>query len=86
MIDLNVSSWPEPNLGGRREASIKLIVEIADPFIVVLILSLVVGVGGMSPPSVKKEAEEERHDEAGVKAVSVNVKDTVSFERTSSTP
>lgn len=40
----------------------------------------------MSPPSVEEEAEEERHDEAGVKAVSVNVKDTVSFERTSSTP
>jgi hypothetical protein len=34
----------------------------------------------MSPPSVKKEAEEERHDEASVEAMGMNVENTVSLE------
>jgi len=34
----------------------------------------------MSPPSIEKEGEEEGDDDSGVKAVSINVKDSVSFE------
>lgn len=40
----------------------------------------------MSPPSVEQEAEEERHDESGVKAVSVGIKDAVSLEGSRGSP
>lgn len=40
----------------------------------------------MSPPSVEQEAEEEGHDEAGVKAMRVGIEDAVSLEGTGSPP
>lgn len=80
MIDLNVSSWPEPDLGGRWKSGIELVIEVAQPLVVVLISTLVVGKSGVSPPTVEQEAEEERHDEASVKTVSMGVEDTVSLE------
>jgi hypothetical protein len=79
-MDLNGSSWSEPDLGGRWEASVQFVIEVSDKFIVVLIPSLVVGVGGVSPPPVEEEAEEERHDESGVEAVRMRIENTISFE------
>ena len=87
IIDLLLgSSWPEPNLGGRRKSCIELVVEVSNPLIVVLVFALVERVSGVSPPSVKEEAEEERHDESGVKAVGVGIKDAVSLEGSSGSP
>ena len=80
------SSWPEPNLGGRRKSGVELIVKVSNPFVVVLVSALVEGVSSVSPPSVEEEAEEERHDESGVKAVSVGIKDAVSLEGSSGSP
>ena len=60
--------------------SIQLIVEIAKPFIIVLISSFVVGIFGVSPPSIKKEAEEERHDELSVEAMRMRDENAVSLE------
>lgn len=80
------SSRPEPDLGGRRKSGIELIVEGAEPLIIVLIPALVVGVGSVSPPPVEQEAEEEGHDEAGVKTMRVGVEDAVSLVGTSSPP
>jgi hypothetical protein len=40
----------------------------------------------VSPPSVEQEAEEEGHDESGVKTMGVRVKDAVSLEGSSSSP
>jgi hypothetical protein len=60
--------------------SIQLIVEIAKPFIIVLISSLVVGICGMSPPSIKKEAEEESHDKPSVEAMRMRDENAVSLE------
>jgi hypothetical protein len=81
-----VSSWSEPDLGRRRKSCVKFIIEVAKPLVVVLVPALVVSVGGVSPPSVEEEAEEEWHDESGVKAVGMSVKHPVSFEGTSCPP
>lgn len=85
-MDLNVSSWSEPDFGWRWKPCIELVVEVAQPLVVVLVPALVVGEGSVSPPSVQQEAEEERIDEAGIKAVSMSVEDTVSLEGTCCPP
>ena len=84
--DLNVSSWSEPDLGGRDEAGVELVVEVADVLIVVLIPDLVEGVSGVTPPPVEQEGEEEGNDDSRVKAVGVYVKDSVSLKGRSGPP
>jgi hypothetical protein len=86
LIDLNVSSRPEPDLGWRRKPCIQFIVEIAEPLIVVLVPALVVGVGSVSPPSVQQEAEEEGHDEASVKTMGMRVENSVTLKGSCSSP
>jgi hypothetical protein len=78
--DLNVSSRSKPDLGGWNKAGVELVVEIANVLVVVLVSDLVERVGGVTPPSVEQEGEEEGDDYSGVKAVGVDVKDSVSLE------
>lgn len=78
--DLNVSSRSKPDFGGWDKAGVELIVEIANILVIILISDLVEGVSGMTPPSVEQEGEEEGNDYSGVKAVGIDVKDSVSFE------
>ena len=75
-----VSSWSEPDFGGRWKAGVEFVVKVADPFVIVLVPHFVPGVGGMSPPAVEEEGKEEGIDGSGVKMGSMNVKDTVSLE------
>lgn len=86
LIDLNVSSWSEPDFGWWGKSGIELIVEVAEPFIIILVSALVVGVGGVPPPPVEEEGEEEGHDEPGVKTMSVSVEDAVTLKGASSSP
>jgi hypothetical protein len=86
LIGFYVSSWSKPQFGGGREPRIELVVEVAEPFVIVFVSSLVVGVGSVSPPSVQEEAEEERIDESGVKTMSVGIEDAVSLKGASCSP
>ena len=75
------SAGPEPKLGGRREAGIELIVEVSNPFIIVLVFHLVPGVSWVSPPPVEQERKEEGNGCSGIEMVSMHVKLAVSLER-----
>jgi len=55
-------------------------------FIVVLVPHLIPGEGGMSPPSVEEEAEEEGENGPSIEVMSMDVEHAVSLERSCSSP
>lgn len=81
-----LSSWSQPDLGGRDEAGVELIVKVADVLVIVFVSRLVERVGCVSPPAVEQEGEEEGNYKSGVKTVGVDVKDAVSLEGRSRSP
>lgn len=81
-----VSAGPEPDLSRRRHASVQLVVHVAVEFVVVLVLHLVPGIGGVTPPAIQQESEEEWVDEAGVETVRVDVEQAVALERRGRAP
>ena len=74
------SAGPEPDLGDRGHTGVELIIHVTRPFVIILVAHFVVPVGGVTPPSVEQEAEEERECEASVEVRSVDIEDPVPLE------